>query len=449
MKSIKIAMLAMLMAVSAMPLKAQDDPAYECKVKYQLFKNYQKDNNLEGAYEMLNFCMENCPTVGKNLYIQGANLLKGRIANAKTPEESQAAINELMHLYDVRYEAYKEPDALARKAKEMEDLLGKQAVTQYYPIYANAVETFGEQLEASWVYLYFKATVEYVVSGHADSTLVVDNYDKASDLLEKELQEAMASMLANREAGNEAGAAKDSVSAMLIRIQLASVETDFSPFADCDQLVKIYTKKFQNDPENVDLLKKITKILRKKRCTDSDLFFSAAEKLYSLEPTASSAMMMGQMCYSKKNWSDAVKYYRDALPGLTESKDIYTCNLFLGICLGELKSWSQARSAFNDAAKADPTKGDPYLRIAMLYSDSHTSIPDGMGGRSAYWAAADKCNRAKSIDPDIAEQASNLLRGFAGHFPSQETAFMLNIKDGTTFVVPGWIGESTVVRTRK
>ena len=449
MKQIKIAMLSLLMAASVMPLRAQDDPDYECKVKYQLFKNYQKDGNLEDAYNMLTYCLENCPKVGKNLYIQGANMIKSRIAAAQTAEERQRYINELMHLYDVRKAAYNEPDVMARKAKEMQDLLGKAGVSQYYPLYAQAVAEQGDKLEASWVYLYFVATVDYVVGGNADSSMVVDNYDIASELLDKELTEVLTSMLANKEKGDKAAADKDSAAAALIRAQIALVENSFSPFADCEQLVQIYSRKFQNDPENVDLLKKITKIMRKKDCTKSDLFFAAAEKLYSLEPTPSSAMMMAQMCYTKERFADAVKYYRDALPGLTEQKDIYTCNLFLGRSLAEQRSWSAARSAFYEAAKADPTKGEPYLQIAQLYANSASSIPDGMKGHSAYWAACDKANKAKSIDPDLAESAQRLINAYAGRFPNQETAFMLNIKDGTSFVVPGWIGESTIVRTRK
>lgn len=449
MKKIKIAFFTLLMAASVMPAMAQDDPAYECKVKYQLFKNYQKDNNLEEAYNMLNYCLENCPTVGKNLYIQGATLIKGRIAAAKDDAERQQAIQELMRLYDIRFSAYNDPDAIARKAKELEDLLGDKGVDQYYPIYANAVSNYGERLEASWVYLYFKATVKYVITGHADSTLVVDNYDIASDLLDKELEEAVVSMNANKEKGDMAAAAKDSVRAALIRNQIASVESDFSPFANCEQLVEIYTKKFNNDSENVDLLKKITKILRKKRCTSTPLFFAAAEKLYSLEPTPASAIMMGQMCYGKGLFSDAVNYFKDAIPGLEDNKDKYNAYYYMGVCLGQIKSWSQARSAFYKAAEIDPTKGDPYLQIAQLYANSSSSINDGMGGHSAYWAACDKCNRAKSIDPDCAENANRLISAYAGRFPSQDKAFMLDIKDGTSFHVPGWIGESTIVRTRR
>lgn len=449
MKKIKIAIFALLMAAFTLPMMAQEDPEYECKVKYQLFKNYQKDNNMEGAFEMLDYCLENCPKVGKNLYIMGANMIKSRIASAQNDEERQGYFNQLWHLYDVRYQAYNEPDAMPRKAKEMTDLLGKGAVNQYYPIYAEAVKTHGEKLDASWVYLYFVATVDYVVAGHADSSLVVDNYDIASDLLDKELEEAVASMNAKLEAGDAAGAQKDSVVVSMIRNQIALVENSFSPFADCDQLVAIYTKKFNNDRDNVDLLKKITKILRKKGCTKTELFFDAARQLYSLEPTPSSALMVGQMCYSKEQYSDAVTYFKQAIPELTETKDLYNANYFLGLCYGELRQYSAARSAFYEAAKADVTKGDPYLQIAVLYANSASSINDGMKGHSAYWAAYDKANKAKSVDPACTDNADKLMAAYRGRFPSQDVAFMLDLRDGSSFTVPGWIGEGTVIRTRK
>ena len=73
-----------------------------------------------------------------------------------------------------------------------------------------------------------------------------------------------------------------------------------------------------------------------------------------------------------------------------------------------------------------------------------------MNGCSAYWAAVDKLQKSKSIDPSEENvQACNALIGrYSSHYPKTAQAFMLNLENGKSFRVPGWIGETTTVRTR-
>jgi tetratricopeptide (TPR) repeat protein len=296
------------------------------------------------------------------------------------------------------------------------------------------VKIGGEDLEAAYLVKYMEATINYVRAGYAEPTLVVDNYDIASDLLEDELQKNAA----------------DSVKAATIRGYIAGVEAAFSPYATCDQLVEIYSKKFEADPENVELLKKITGIMMRKRCTEQDLFFRATENLYRLEPSPATAMRMGQMCISKKQYHDAVKYLNDAIQGVS-GKDKYNAYLFLGYAHTGAKNWSAARTAYNNAAAADATKGEPYMRIALLYASTVSSASeDNVGGKSAYWAAVDKLQRSKSVEPteENIEACNSLISSYASHFPSKTDAFMAGLENGKAYRVPGWIGETTIVRTR-
>ena len=201
------------------------------------------------------------------------------------------------------------------------------------------------------------------------------------------------------------------------------------------------------------LLKKITGIMMRKGCTEEDLFFRATENLYRLEPSATTALRMGQMCISdrKKQYSDAVKYLNDALKDLPD-KDKYKAYILLGTAYYNLKSYSAARTAYNNAAAVDATKGEPYLRIAILYGSSTGSASeDNVNGRSAYWAAVDALNKAKSVEPteENIEQCNKLISTYAAHYPKQTDAFMAGLQPGARFTVPGWIGVSTTVRTRQ
>lgn len=438
MKTVKLVIAAAVMIASVMPAKAQKwgktpEDSAKCVLNFSLYRESYKAKAYVEAYDAWKECVTNCPKCSENLYINGTTILKAKM-QAAAPADRPALVEELMALYDKRVENFGKPEVnLPKKAYELEKLLGKKGVDRYYPLYADAIRIGGDKVDAEYVYLYFVATVDYVEGGYAEPTLVIDNYDIASTLLEKELKENF----------------DDSAAAGKIREFVASVETKFSPYADCGQLVNIYSKKFEAEPDNVELLQKITNIMDKKGCTKEELYFKATERLYALAPSASTALKVGQMCYSKAKYGDAVKYLKDAIDSLSDHDLLYKAYLLMGLSYGEQRNWSAARSAFYKAAELDPTKGDPYLQIASLYAESYRSIDDGMGGHSAFWAACDKANRAKSIDPACADMANKMINAYAGSFPKQVDAFMLNVIDGSSFFVPGWIGESTTVRTRK
>ena len=394
-----------------------------------------KDNRyLEDAYPYWKTIVANCPKQSKNLYLNGPNIIKVMIAKAATNEEKEALIEELMAMYDTRIANYGEASKYtAMKAMELEGLLGEKGLKRYYELYSQAVQIEGD-LEAGYLVKYMEATINYVRAGYAEPTLVVDNYDVASDLLEAELQKFV----------------DDSAKAATIRGYIAGVEAAFSPYASCEQLVDIYGKKFEADPENVELLKKITGIMTRKRCTDQELFFRATENLYRLEPSPTTAMRMGAMCLQKKQYNDAISYLNDAVKGVAD-KDKYTAYLYLGHAYNGLRSFTAARSAYNAAAEADRTKGEPYIYIAQLYAASTASAKeDNVNGHSAYWAAVDALNRSKSVDPsdENVETCNRLISAYAAHFPKKADAFMAGLENGKSFTIPGWIGVTTTVRTR-
>ena len=66
-----------------------------------------------------------------------------------------------------------------------------------------------------------------------------------------------------------------------------------------------------------------------------------------------------------------------------------------------------------------------------------------------YWAAVDKCVKAKSIDASCAERANTLIRAYSSAFPTMEKIFFNDYNEGQSYQVGGWIGETTTIRARK
>ncbi|MBR5783850.1 MAG: hypothetical protein IKY43_01620 [Bacteroidales bacterium] len=435
-KKIGLALMVSALAISANAQKTGKTPedSVKCIENLSLYQESYKMKNYADAYgpwkEVLNYC----PAYSKNLYIRGVVILKNMMANAKTGEEQKQYIDELMKMYDLRIQYFGEEGAnKARKAMDMEQLMGEKAVAEYYKLYEEAVKIDGESLEPSYIYKFFEATIFYVHQKLAEPTLIVDNYDLVSTLLTK-------AMKATPEKKEE------------IQKVINNVEAAFSPYASCDQLVEIFSKKFEAAPDDLELLKKITSLLEGNGCTKTDLFFKATEKLHALEPSPKSAYLMGSLCLTREQFSKAVEYLKEAVAGVEEDQK-YQANLRLAYAYQGIKSFSASRSAAYEAAKADPTKGEPYMIIASLYAESAGSCC-GSGpvmSRVAYWAAVDKAIRAKNVEntPEMTERANKFINVYSRHFPNQAEAFMENIIDGSSFTVGGWIGETTTVRTVK
>ncbi len=430
----------LVMTAASLPSFAQKwgntpEDSVSCVTNTFLYRDAFKNKQYLEAYEPWKECLKTCPANNKNLYIRGVTILKSRFNATTNAEERDAIVKELMDMYDLRIKYYGEAaEVTARKAFDMEQLKGVKAVKEYYPIYAEAMRLGGSEVEPVHINSFFEATVRYVTTGNADTTLIIDNYDVASEALEAILAKT-----------------QDSAQKATIYGVIATIESRFSPFASCEELVNIYTKKFNANPDDVNLLKKITTILRKKNCMSTDLFFAATEKLHSLEPNATTAYLMGQMCYQKDKFNDAVRYLNEALKDAETDKDRYNMHILIGMCYYNTSNYTGARSAYQKAADIEPNKGEPLRLIAQLYAKGARAISDGLGGRTAYWAAVDMARRAMNVDssPENVEAAQKLINSYSANFPKQSDAFMLDLIDGHSYTVPGWIGVSTTVRTRK
>ena len=141
MKTLRTLTIGTLMAAAALPAMAQMEkwgcneealanpqPMMEAVSLYQenvkQYKASKDQRYLQEAYPQWKTIVANCPKQSKNLYINGANILKVMIANAKSAEEKTAYIEELMAMYDTRIAKYGEAAKYtAKKANELEEIL--------------------------------------------------------------------------------------------------------------------------------------------------------------------------------------------------------------------------------------------------------------------------------------------------------------------------------------
>ncbi len=269
--------------------------------------------------------------------------------------------------------------------------------------------------------------------GVASEDIIFDNYDLSSKIIEVNLNahKDNAKKLANWE--NVRG----------------NIDLIFEPFATCEAIIKIYTPKFQKNPDDLKMLKKLTKLLDRKKCTDDQLYFDAIVKLYDLEPSTEAAYLIGKMLMQSQEYAKAIDYLKEG-ENLEDSEDRADCFLYIAECYRVNKNYPSARSYALKSAGERPTDGNPYIMIVDMYAASSKSCGGNeMEKKAIYWVAVDKYYKAKQVDPENAEVANERIKSYSIYFPPKEDIFFHNLNEGDEFIVECWINEKTKIRAAK
>ena len=144
-----------------------------------------------------------------------------------------------------------------------------------------------------------------------------------------------------------------------------------------------------------------------------------------------------------------MKYYEQAAE-LEEDKEKSSGYMMtLSQILFSQRRYSQARQAAYDALKFKSTNGDAYILVAKMYASSAEGVFSESEKRGlVFCAAVDKLQKAKAVDSSVSSEANSLINQYSRYYMEKEDAFMMGLKEGESIFVPGWIGETTTIRTK-
>ena len=410
----------------------------------------------------------NCPRASQLIYTRGEKIMDYFIRT--NPKDKDAYIDTICMMMDNRAKYF--PVDPKTGGSQVANIMGRKGLLIYtynknryeeaYNVLKDAVAMDPSQLQGAYIDAYFKATIDMVNNDKAEKMTVINVYQELSEVLDNNigaLAETEAELVAAKEDAEASGDA-DAVSGFDKQIEKneknininkgvkSNLDNLFQPYASCEDLIKVFSAKMKETPDDVVLLKRITTILDKKDCTDSKLFLDAAVRLNELEPSPEASYSLGVKFFKDRKWSDAATFFEQATK--TDNNDRkYRAYRNLGMCYENMGSLSRARDIYRRAAQVDPTNGEPYLLIAMLYAGSAKQFSGEIESKAVFWAAVDKCLKAKAIDPSCADKANGLIRAYTAAFPSMETIFFNDYSEGQSFNVGGWIGETTTIRAKK
>lgn len=434
--------LMVMLSVNAWSQRSSisQDPKYgpdsasrmECASNLSIMNQYVRINTYEYAYDAWLWCFTNCPQSSKNIYIHGAKILKYKIENAGDETAQKEYIDKLMKLYDQRMQ-YFQQEGRVYGMKGI-DLLryDKTALEEAYGYLEKSVELSDEKVDESVAVTFISTTYALYQQQKKGADVMISNYVKVMDLL----------------AEKQASGDRDPK----IPQAIESIEKIFaeSGAADCESLVAIFGPKYAEAPEDIELLKKITTLLSQTECEDSELYAQTAESLYNLEPNAESAAKLASLFAVKGEYGKAEEYFNRAISQESSAEKKAKYYLNLAQVKYNQKDYPATRKNCLKALENKSDMGQAYMLIGNAYAlSSSTCGSSDFEKQAVYWAAVDKYQKAKSVDPSVTEDANNQIKAYSQRFPDQETTFFNGYTDGQAYKVGCWIQENTTVRTRK
>ena len=423
---------------------AQDEQGMDdFTVNMSTYTEFFNQKNYADAYETWKWCFDNCDDkvarkTTKNIFIQGPKILENVIAK-RTGEAREAAIDTLLIIYDKRIQLYgQEATYLGSKAI----MLYKYRPDKYVDVYnmcARIFELAGNAADYNVLKLYMGIAMDRYNKEEIDKETMVNIYSSISDALAEQVE-------------NEAKEDRK----VKIADAATVVEELFvnSTAADCKSIIDVFSPKFEADPTNVDLAKKIVKLLRNgnsDECKLSDLYMRSAIVMYENEKSSAAAHAIGQAYFKRGESGRAEQYYSEAI-SLEENKskkaDMY---YELGLLyFTSMNNYAKARQAARNALAADPNCGKAYMLIGKVYAAGGKDCGESAFEKKClYWLVVDQFQKAKSVDPSLSSEANQLINRYSEHFPSQQDAFWVDMQAGQTVTIGCWINETTTARFLK
>ncbi len=421
------------------------EDSVRCVTNISLFIPYAKSNNFKDAYPFWKAVYDECPASTKNIYVYGVNIINWQISQETDAAKKDALINDLMKLYDDRIKyfgndkQYGKDWIVARKAQSYNQLKGENTDPNIiYKWTGEVIDEFKDKAEPLAVSLYMFASFK-LMQGDMDKykSQYVTDFLKCSAILDVQYATAEA-------ANNE----KDAEN---ILTRKTEIEQNFaaSGAADCETLHSIYASKIEENKDNLDFLKETMTLLRRVGCKESDTYISASVYSHKIEPTAESAMGLGTKAFRDKDYAAAEKYYNEAI-SMSDNPDIKADLYYaLGAMANQQGQYAKSKQYSLKCLAEKPSYGRAYILIAQGYAAGAKGIfpDDAVLTKCVYYAVVDKLERARQVDPSVADEASRLIGTYSKYYPTKEEVFMHpSLNAGDNFTIGGWIGETVRIR---
>ncbi|MDR1349107.1 MAG: hypothetical protein LBJ63_11905 [Prevotellaceae bacterium] len=410
---------------------ATPEDSAKCVINLNFISEEIKSQNYEVAYTLFKELMQVCPNASQNTYLYGIRIMQN-LANKESDQvKKQKYVDTVIMLYDKRHEIFGRPskgETAFRKAGELIDFRpdNHSEIIKEYEI--AAIEKYKPadsyiQIMQQVKIMYGKQLLE------ADATIA--RYEKIINEIEK------------LPVSDEITEARKTIEGLFLSMPELN---------SCENLIAMYTPKFQANPEDMDLIRGIRyRLSNTEGCKETQLFADVVEAGYRLEPNAESAFQLAQLFLIRGDKDKAMSYMNEAIEQEIDKlqKTKYMLQV-ANVYFNEGRTGS-ALSLANQSINLNPNAGEAYVIKANCYARMATNASDcEFGGRAIFWIVVDLFQKAKSIDSSLTSSANSAIATYSKHFPSYQDIFLNEYTEGQQFTVNcNGVTGTTTIRSAK
>jgi len=405
------------------------DDSTRCLRNTSLYSTYYENKDFNMAVQFWRDVLKECPGSSKNTYIKGEVMYKEFFRKTG----NKAYIDTVLMILDQRTRYFNEAHSNSlRKAFALYEFGGSDTTyaRQSYNLIRKVLEVSPQSLDHTYSSLYMAVAARCYALRLTDVRGVIDAYAGAMNIIDDQLV-------------RKPGDARYLEAKKNIDLVFRS-----SGVATCENIEELFTAGVEKNPSDTAMLKKVITMLTESGCQGSELFYKAATRLYDTEPSAASAAQLAEMNVARKKYSEAEKYYTEAID--LETNNVIKSGLLTKLATIELTS--DKKQAARDFAKAayslDQANGNALYIIAEAYAGAR--VGEAFENQTVYWVVVDYLVRAKNTDPSLKSQADERIAIYSRLYPTKEEAFFRSlVNEGAAYNVGGWVNESTTIRFRK
>lgn len=466
-KTLGLALLTGALAFAQDDVKKFGTDPDRTNEELSLYNEAYKQKGYEDAYSHWSYVFHNAPERTKNLYIHGPKMIESFIKKTEDLGEKHAWLDSLNMVYDQKAEVYpkKKGESIGKKGTAMYKHLGKAITDEELQaaneLFKQAYEIDGNDIAGTVINYYFLSSAKLLNKKLYSVDELISMYANLSEVIGYQTAKYSDDKFAYNEkieAGTELSK-KEARRFKITKQKLAqlgkvsvNIETTLTPYASCEKLEEIYTKAFEGNSEDVAWLERAANLMKKKHCTESDLFFQIAEQQYKLNPSASSAINLAYKSIKAKDYITANKYIDEAIGLETDNiKKADYLYLKAQVQLGR-GQFQSAYATARDIIKVRKGWGAPYIIIGKAYAATSRKcgeLQTEFKKRLGYCAALDKFEYAKRLDSSVASEANRLIATYGKQVPSVTDAFTAGKEKGQKTTISCWYTETVTIRTIK
>lgn len=443
MKKRIVTLFAMLVATTSIVAAQQLDPKFgenpadrEANVKmYGMMDDSYKMKAYDEALGLIRKLIVNCPKASVNLYIRGAEIYRMKLNKSQNKEERMKYLDSMMIFFDQRVAAFGDSPNPKQNAAYIKQQKAKlffdyaptetEKATAYF---RDAIQVAGKDVEPDVVVAFFNMLTEGFKVDMVTLESYMDDYQKLTELM-------------NVAPNDDTEKALNSVESLFVT----------SGAANCDNIEKLFKPKYEANPNDNELIKKILALFERAKCS-GDFQFELLEKYYKVDPKPIYAAMLASAYESKRNFSKALEYVQIAIDNEQDSKQKANHMLRASLAYMAMSNYSKAAQMAREVIALDNSNGMAYLLLANSMASGVGQSCSDLDRQAAYWLVVDAYRNALKHfenDPEQIKVINDQIAACTSNFPKMEDLHMIGLSIGSAYNVScGWISGTTTVRQR-